>query len=407
MFMLSEDISKQVAFHMFDVDVTLQESLTLIFCIGFGLAKFPAVHVMSSAIYFKHRLKVLSFLVASSAVCLTIPLALSGGSPFPTLCGVFLGCFPSSMLYGGLVSYVEGRRSTEILIAIVHFSSTLAGSASRGTATAVLASGVAPCWMPAAIAVVVTPVILLMLWVLDRSPPPSTADVAARQPRQAMSAQQRADFINSFRPGLLLLISAYSLLTAVRFFRDLFSRDIFTAANGGIVPSSFVFATADLPGAIMAAGVLILFGKVEDSSRAMTLMISAMMLLTAVMLAATLLFSIEVLGCIGWQLVLGAGLYGTYSLACMPIYDRLVSASSFGSTGATCSFLVFYGDMCGYVGAVSLTLWKTFGTSNPAPTKVLEQFIGATIVLSVGILACQLAAQRYFKERFKQLVWTE
>lgn len=399
LFMLRDDISKQTAALIFGTNITLQEALTIVYCVAFGLAKFPAVHVMSSAIYFRHRLQFLSTLVVLSAALCTLPLAFSGGAPKTTLCGLFLGCFPSSMLYGGLVSYVEGRRSTELIIAVVHFSMVFSGSASRGTATAVLSLGVSDCWMPAVIACVVTPLILVVLWVLDRSPPPSPADIASRTQRRAMTGQERAAFVGNFRPGLLLLLVAYSMLTAVRFLRDLFSRDLFTAANGGVTPSSFVFAIADLPGAVLAAGVLIAFVSFEDSSHALRIMILTMAAFIAVMLLVTWLFSAGMVDGVIWQIMLGAGLYGTYSIACMPIYDRLVSAS--GHASATCTFLVFYNDMAGYAAAVVLIVWKTFGASNTSPQSILDQFIWASTMLCASIAVCLIASYQYFKHRLK------
>lgn len=402
-FMMPDDISKQTAMTLFGVDMTFQEALTVIYCVGFGLAKLPAVYVMSSSFYFGHRLKVLWLLVLCSSFWMTVPVALSSGEPSVTLVGVFLGCFPSSMLYGGLISYVEGRRSTELLVAALHFAGTFASSSSRGLATAFLASGVEACWMPVTMASVATPVILAALWVLEHLPPPSVADIAARQPRQAMSAEQRSAFVGSLKPGLVLLLVAYSMVTALRFFRDLFSRDILTAANGGEVPSPMVFTLADLPAALVAACILLLFLKVDDSGRALHLMFWAMVCSIAVACFSTWLFHLRVIGCMCWQMTLGAGLYGMYSIACMPIYDRLVSAANPGNSGVTCTFLVFYGDLAGYAATVTLTLWKTFLSSGSAPEKALEQFMCAIALLGTGIIMSLLAAQRYFSWKLKDL----
>ena len=75
--MLSEDVSKQIAFSMFGINVTLQEGLSLVFCIGFGLAKIPAVYLTSSSIYYNHRFTVLCAIATSAAFLSTVPLALS------------------------------------------------------------------------------------------------------------------------------------------------------------------------------------------------------------------------------------------------------------------------------------------------------------------------------------------
>lgn len=396
-FMLRDDISKQMAGRVFGVDFTLQEALTVVYCVGFGLAKVPAIYIMSSPFYFRHRLPVLSAFVLSSALLTTLPLALTQGATTPTILGVFLGCFPSSMLYGGLVSYVEGRRSTEVLVAVVHFFSTAAPSASRGVATAALAMGMEQCWMPALIAAAFLPATLGLLWALDRSPAPTAEDVAQRRPRRAMSAEERSAFLLAFRPGLVLIIASYAMLAALRFFRDLYSRDIFTAANHGQQPSALAFALADLPGATFTSIALVLFSRVEDGGRALLRMHLAMLAFLAVAAGSTVLYAGGYVDGVSWQLALGTGIYGAYSIGGVPLFDRLISIS--GLSGATCTFLVFLSDMCGYIAAVSLLLWKTFCAGNPSPERVLEQFLGAVGWLSLCIAFFILASYQYFKAR--------
>jgi hypothetical protein len=164
-----------------------------------------------------------------------------------------------------------------------------------------------------------------------------------------------------------------------------------------------VFALADLPAALVAACILLLFLRVDDSGRALHLMFWAMLCSIAVACFATWLFHLRLIGCMCWQLTLGAGLYGMCSIACMPIYDRLVSAANPGNSGVTCTFLIFYGDLAGYAASVTLTLWKTFLSSGSAPETALEQFMWAIALLGAGIIASLFTAQRYFSWRLKDM----
>ena len=67
---------------------------------------------------------------------------------------VFVSSFFSSWLYGAAATYLEGRRTTEVLLAVLSFFLIYAGNLSRGTAALVLEAGCPPLLMPLAIGAV-------------------------------------------------------------------------------------------------------------------------------------------------------------------------------------------------------------------------------------------------------------
>merc|ERR1712232_710179 len=110
--------------------------------------------------------------------------------------------------------------------------------------------------------------------------------------RRPMLPEERRAFIQQFWPGLLLCVLSYALITAARQFRDLFNRDIFTAANGGVAPSSAFFFFVDLPGGLFSGGTLFALGRIRDNRRALQIMLLTM----AAYLVLTLLVTVAFLG---------------------------------------------------------------------------------------------------------------
>lgn len=398
-FMLPENLAHQHFARFFGVDTTLQEALVLAFSLGFGIAKFPAVPVMTSSFVFRHRFATIVLLIVS-AICFTgLPLAFSDGQPQLSAMGLFLGCFPQSWIYGGMVTYLEGRRSTEMLMAVMTFFSVSGGSASRGFAEAVLNFGMNPVWMPFLIAVCVLPPVMFLFFILDRSPLPDAMDIAQRRKRTAMTSKERQLFVLSWWPGLTLIIFAYMMITALRQFRDLFCHDLLTAANGGITPSPLIVACLDLPGALTAFVTIAACGRFGNNVQAFVAMIILMIMLLLSICASTLAYSLKLISGVSWQYCVSIGLYGTYAiLSGSPLYDRLLAAAS--PTGGTSAFLIFASDCIGYAATIVLLLWKTFGQKGPS-ADILAQFIGVAHLLSIASVACFLLALVYFKRRLR------
>ena len=64
---------------------------------------------------------------------------------------MFVSCFFSSWIFGGFLTYLEGRQNTETLLAVLAAFYICAGNLSRGTAKFVVTLGVPGLWMPLAI----------------------------------------------------------------------------------------------------------------------------------------------------------------------------------------------------------------------------------------------------------------
>jgi len=397
-FMLPEEVLGQTTTVVFGVEVDLLESLTFALLTSMTLAKVPAIRLMSSPFFFRNRLVVMYSLVLVNATFGTLPLAWSGGSPWITTTCLFVARFFDAPLYGAILSYLEGRRSTEILVALLGFSFVFAGGVSRAAAVAVLGAGVDPLWTPALIATLVTPAILVSISLLESAPPPSARDMAERRKRRAMTPAEQRQFVHSFWPGIFFLVSSHTALTALRQFRDLFVRQLFTAANGGTTPGASTFFLADVPGSLFGALALASMGKIADGKTALNTMLFVMTMSMAMAGLMTHAYSNGMMDGISWQVFVGAGIYGAYTLGNPAPFDRLVSVSDI--EGATCTFLVFTADLFGYVATVVLMLWKTFSESGQVQSdEIVQQFVNALSIVVCIVVVCLSLARLYFSHR--------
>ena len=126
--------------------------------------------------------------------------------------GLSLGC-----MWGVLFSFLEGRRTTDILASIMGVSMALSSGVAKSLGLYALQSlHVGEMWMPALIGAVAFPLLCLTGWMMTRLPKPDAADVAARSERVTLNGRQRWQLFRRFMPVLLLLFTANLLLTVQR-----------------------------------------------------------------------------------------------------------------------------------------------------------------------------------------------
>eukprot|EP00435_Cladocopium_sp_Y103_P023344 s762_g5.t1 len=184
-FMLPPHILDAQALEIFGRQLSLQECFNMAFVVGFGAAKLPAMRLQTSAFFFQHRLSILLWMLFLSMILTGLAGLLP--SHFLQVSAFFWSCFVSSFLYGGIVTYLEGRRSTEILLASISASLVFAGTVSRASAAMLLRMGCPARFMPLLLGAGAFLVAAFLLVLTARAPPPNRADVAARSARTPMS----------------------------------------------------------------------------------------------------------------------------------------------------------------------------------------------------------------------------
>ena len=302
---------------------------------------------------------------------------------------LFVNGLPLGMIWGLVFGYMEGRRVSEALGAILCASFILSSGVVKSVGAWLIHTGqVGVFWMPAAAGALFMPLLALSVWVLGQLPPPDARDEAERVRRAPMTGAERGAFLRLYAPGLALLVFAYVLLTALRDFRDNFAAEIWTRLGYG--GEAGIFSATELPVAIIALGAMAAVIVVRDNRRAL-LVIHALVAGGFLLLGlATLAFQARLISPVAWMILAGAGLYAAYTPFNAVLFDRLVA---FSGRVATAGFLIYVADASGYLGSVGLLLWRNFGV---ASLDWLQVFILSAYVTSLAGAAATVLAAIYF-----------
>ncbi|GGO89646.1 MAG: hypothetical protein CMN72_04690 [Sphingomonas sp.] len=319
--------------------------------IGYALSKLIGVRVIAE-VGRSHRARmILSLILASWLALLLFPLV---PPPWNIAC-LFLNGLPLGLIWGLVFSYIEGRRATELLGSMLCASFILSSGVVKSAAALLLQAGVPEFWMPAATGLAFTPLLLVSLWQLERLPPPDARDEAERVARVPMRAADRAAFLRAHGATLLLLITGYVLLTALRDVRDNFAAELWASLGHGGEPA--MFSASEIPVALLVLAALALLMLVRDNRRALLAM-HGMILSGALLLGlSTLAFHAGLIGPIAWMTLTGTGLYLAYTPFNAMLFDRMIAAIG---TAANAGFLIYIADASGYMGSVALLLIRHF-----------------------------------------------
>ena len=370
-----------------DFALDYKVALVIAQVLGYALSKVIGIKVISEMDHSRRALAIVGLIGLSWLALIGFALA-----PAPwNVAALFLNGLPLGLIWGLVFSYVEGRRTSEVLGAILCASFILSSGVVKSVGKALLNAGVPDLWMPAAAGLVFVPLLLISVLALSRIPPPNAADEAARIKRGPMDGPARADFLRVYGPGVALLVVAYILFTAVRDLRDNFAAEIWSALGFG--QTATIFTASELPVAVIALGALAAIMVVRDNLRALLVIHGIVILGAGLLGGATLAFQFELISPVVWMILSGAGLYMAYTPFNAMLFDRMIAAT--GRVG-TAGFLIYLADASGYVGSVALLLFRNFGV---ADMDWLSFFIAICYAAAVASLALVLASAVFFARR--------
>ncbi|MFM9935975.1 MAG: DUF5690 family protein [Novosphingobium sp.] len=361
-----------------------KSALVIMQVIGYALSKLIGIRVIA-AFGRTGRAKAIAALIGVSWLALVAFAILPPG--LGPVC-VFFNGLPLGMIWGLVFSYVEGRRVSELLGAMLCASFIVSSGVVKSAGSLMLHAGVSERWMPALTGIPFMPILLLSLWVLERMPPPSRQDEAERTRRAPMGQTERAAFLRDHGLPLALLVAGYVVLTAMRDFRDNFMPEIWAALGQG--GNSAVFSQSETPVAVITLGGLAALMLLRSNMQALLAM-HGLIILGGVMLGlGTLAFQAGLLAPMPWMILTGAGLYLAYAPFNAMLFDRMIAA--FGTAG-NAGFLIYIADTAGYTGSVTLLIWRSLF----APGRNwLPVFIDCAYLASVLIAGFTLCSMVYF-----------
>jgi len=329
--------------------LTLKTVFVVSQIVGYTCSKYLAVKVVSEASRARRWPLLMGIVLAAE-------LALLGFAVLPEplkLVAIFLNGLPLGMVWGLVVRYLEGRRTSELLLAGLSASFIVASGAVKDVGRWLLGLGVGVYWMPFVAGLLFLLPFALLSRGLDRLPEPDADDIRERVERTPMTAARRREFFIRYMPGLVLLLFVYLCLTAFRDFRDNFGVEIFAELGYSNQPA--LFTVTEVPVAVLVLLTLASLGAVRDPVKGLGALFAVMLAGILLLGGATFFLQRAQLSGASWMVLIGFGAYLAYVPFSSFLFDRITTATRFTGTAV---FAINLADATGYTGSVALQLYK-------------------------------------------------
>jgi hypothetical protein len=367
----------------------LEEKAVLVIAqtLGYASAKVLGVRVIAETPPERRAVAILALIGLAEAALFLFGLA---PSPLHVLC-LFVNGLSLGMVFGMVIGFLEGRRTTEALAAGLCASFILADGFAKSIGTWLLDHGVSERWMPGVAGLIFLPPLLAFLAILARTPPPDDRDVASRGERPAMDRGDRAAMVRCHGFGLAMIVAAYVLVTLARGLRADFAPKVWRGLGVDAAPSTF--ANSEILVALLVLVANGLSVLILDNRRALFTSIGVAIAGGLLMLASLAGLRLGLLDGFAFMVLLGTGLYLPYVAIHTTIFERLIAMTrDRGNLG----FLMYVADSAGYLGYAALMLAKGFLPTGESFMGVFTATCGIVAALTCASLAASFG---YFASR--------
>src|SRR5580698_10724032 len=320
--------------------------------IGYMLSKFYGIRFIAGL----DPVKRAGFIV-KLVLTAWVSLFLFGLVPAPyNFVFMFINGLPLGMVWGLVFGFLEGRRTTELMGAVLATSFIFASGLAKTVGKSMLLfAGVNEFWMPFAAGAVFIGPLLLATWLLNQTPAPSAADVAMRTIRRPMGKEERRNFLRVFGLALIPIVTAYAMLTVLRDFTEDFANELWSET--GYKNNADVFASTSTIVSLIVLAVIGGFFLIRNNYRAFLLNNVIIIGGFALAAGATVAFHLHWISPVAWIVTAYAGLYLGYVPYNCFYFERMLAAYKIpGNVG----FLIYIADAFGYLGTVVVLLVKEF-----------------------------------------------
>ncbi|MVM35191.1 hypothetical protein GO755_34525 [Spirosoma sp. HMF4905] len=290
--------------------------------------------------------------------------------PWSMVC-MLLNGLPLGVIFGLVLSFVEGRKNTEFLIAGLCASFIVSDGVSKSIGAMLLSWGISENWMPFLAGLIFMVPILVCIGMLSVVPLPSAADIEKRSARLPMTGADRTYFFRKYMPGLLGIILIYLFATLLRSIRADFAVELWSGL--GYTQTPALFTTSEL---IVSFGVIVILGLaflIRNHSKAFNFALFTNLVGFSLLLV-TVLGLDNGLGKFQFMVLAGLGIYLPYVAVHAVVFERLIAMTR---ERATVGFLMYIVDSVGYTGYIGLLILRYF-------TPIGESILSIFLKLAVG-----------------------
>jgi hypothetical protein len=317
--------------------------------LGYTLSKFYGIRFIAEIKGKSPGLMILTLIGISWLALLGFALV-----PAPyNIIFLFINGFPLGLIWGLVFSYIEGRKSTEFMAAVLSISFIFgSGFVKTVGQTLIHVYHVSEFNMPFLTgALFVIPLILFVL-VLEFMPPQTPEDKLLRAERSPMNAEERKSFILRFLPGILLTILIYVLLTVMRDIRDNFEVEIWNSLG---IKDRTIYTKIDTRISIIVLIAMSLLILVKDNLKAFGIIHLLIIVGCLLVGGSTMMFTAQMISPITWMTVTGLGLYLGYVSYNAIFFERMIATFKYKSN---VGFVMYVADSMGYLGSISVLVIK-------------------------------------------------
>ncbi|HCL06639.1 MAG TPA: hypothetical protein DHW64_12085 [Chitinophagaceae bacterium] len=370
-----------------------KDALVICQVLGYMFSKFYGIKFISELAHIGRGKLVLLLLGISWCALLLFAVV---PSPW-NIAFLFVNGFPLGMIWGIIFSFAEGRKATDFIGAALAVSFIFSSGFVKSVAKWLLLNiDIAEKWLPFVTGLVFMFPVLILVYLLEQIPPPSSDDQEHKVVRVPMDGHQRKTFFKNFSIGIMLLIVVYVFLTIFRDIRDNFAADMWNELGYGNEPG--VFTNTEIPVTISVLLLISTMMLIRNNRKAF--IITHYLIIAGFLLAgiSSLLFSLGFLNPFAWMVAVGLGLYMGYIPFNCILFDRMIAA--FGTAGNV-GFLMYLADSFGYLGSVGVIVMKTV---LKIKTQWTDLYSTGVVYLSAVGICLTITAMFYFIRKLKSTV---
>lgn len=361
--------------------------------IGYTLSKYFGIKIVAENTP-KQRPRYIIGLILISVLA----LALFAVIPAPyNIAALFLNGLPIGMIFGLIFNYLEGRRSTEILVVGLTITQIVSSGFIKSIGQYFIHTlGISDLWMPFLVGVCFLPVLLLSVWMLEQLPQQTKEDIALKSRRVPMNKRERLAFFRFFLAGLAIFMISYILMTSYRDFRDNFAPEIWRGL--GFEGNASIFTISEIPVSIIILLLMVVMQRIRENLKAFMFIHAISFIGAVIMLTGTIAYGAHMISPQMWICATGIGLYIAYVPANTIFFERMLAVFRYpGNAG----FVGVAADFFGYCGSIGVLFYKNFYDSNMS---YVDFFYHTSIFIAVLLMISQTASALYFlrKARTKQ-----
>ncbi|TWT98074.1 hypothetical protein Pla108_22300 [Botrimarina colliarenosi] len=350
---------------------------------GYTLSKFIGIKVIAEMPPTRRAVAILS-LIGLAELALLGFAVVPAPFNFPLL---FVNGLPLGMVFGLVLSFLEGRRLTEALSAGLCASFIVASGAAKSVGRWLLVGvGVGEYWMPFTTGLLFIIPLTIAVWLLSRIPPPNEADVAQRVERVPMDRASRHAFFRRHAVGLTGLVAIFVSLTILRSLRDDFAVEIWRDLGEDAAPA--VFALSET---WVMFGVILINGSAAWIKPNRTAFVFSLVLTIggfALVLTTLAWQAAGLLSPFFFMVMVGVGAYVPYVAFHTTVFERLIAL--YGER-ANLGYLMYLADASGYLGYVAVLITKPCLASRSGFFDLFFYLAAGISVVAIALAAALLA----------------